>query len=76
MGFLAVMPPDRSADFDEHLGRSVRELRDLEEEVTVNTFFLYSKTNIPSLEEGNKLVHPGKIIEDLRASDIKMYVQI
>ncbi|XP_041377257.1 uncharacterized protein LOC121389673 [Gigantopelta aegis] len=68
----AIMPPDRSADFDEHLGRSVRELRDLEEAVTTNTFFLYSKKNIPSLAEENSLVHPGKIIEDLRACDIKV----
>ncbi|XP_048241150.1 uncharacterized protein LOC124116403 [Haliotis rufescens] len=67
----AIMPPDRNSDFDDHLGRTVRELRDLED-TSISIFFCYSKKNIPSLDMEHKRVHPGSIIEGLRAGGNKV----
>ncbi len=67
----AVMPPDRESDFDDHLGRTVRELKDLQD-TSIRVFFCYTQKNIPSLGDDEKLVHPGRIIEDLRKMDNKV----
>ncbi|XP_060069823.1 uncharacterized protein LOC132549872, partial [Ylistrum balloti] len=63
-----ALPPDRNVDLDNHLRRSVQELHDLGEGVKVNMVFVYSKKNIPSLQDEGKMVHPGTIMEDLRNS--------
>ncbi|XP_021339283.1 uncharacterized protein LOC110440494 isoform X2 [Mizuhopecten yessoensis] len=63
-----ALPPDRNVDLDNHLRRSVQELQDLGEGVKVNMLFCYSKRNIPSLQDEGKCVHPGTIMEDLRAA--------
>lgn len=68
------MPPDRNSDFDEHLRRGVRELHTLQEDLSISIFFCYSKKNVPLLEEEGKVVHPGNVIEDLRATGYKVYV--
>ncbi|XP_025083170.1 uncharacterized protein LOC112557488 isoform X2 [Pomacea canaliculata] len=68
----AVMPPDRNSDFDEHLRRGVRELHTLQEDLSISIFFCYSKKNVPLLEEEGKVVHPGNVIEDLRATGYKV----
>ena len=62
----ALIPPNKTTEFDDHLRRSVMELKDLGEDVKISVIFCYSKLNVPSLEDENKLVHPGHIIEDLR----------
>ncbi|XP_069118078.1 uncharacterized protein [Argopecten irradians] len=60
------LPPDRNVDLDNHLRRSVQELHDLGEGVKVNVMFVYSKRNVPSLQDEGKLIHPGTVMEDLR----------
>ena len=60
------MPPNKTTEFDEHLHRSVMELKNLGEDVNISVLFCYSKLNIPDLAQEKKLVHPGNIIEDLR----------
>ncbi|KAK7478154.1 hypothetical protein BaRGS_00030601 [Batillaria attramentaria] len=68
----ALMPPDRNSDFDDHLSRSVRELHSLEEDIVISVFVCYSKKNIPSLADEGKVVHPGTVMEDLRAAGYKV----
>ncbi|XP_046564246.1 LOW QUALITY PROTEIN: uncharacterized protein LOC124273077 [Haliotis rubra] len=67
----AIMPPDRNSDFDDHLGRTVRELKDLED-TSISIFFCYSRKNVPSLDMEHKRVHPGTIIEGLREGGNKV----
>ncbi|XP_076085942.1 uncharacterized protein LOC143056672 isoform X1 [Mytilus galloprovincialis] len=62
----SLMPPNKTTEFDEHLRRSVFELKDLGEDVNISVIFCYSKKNVPDLAQENKLVHPGNIVEDLR----------
>ncbi|XP_033763307.1 uncharacterized protein LOC117344606 [Pecten maximus] len=62
------LPPDKNVDLDNHLRRSVQELHDLGEGVKVNMVFVYSKRNVPSLQDEGKCVHPGTIMEDLRGA--------
>nr|KAG5692964.1 hypothetical protein BaRGS_032396 [Batillaria attramentaria] len=69
---IALMPPDRNSDFDDHLSRSVRELHSLEEDIVISVFVCYSKKNIPSLADEGKVVHPGTVMEDLRAAGYKV----
>lgn len=72
---LAVMPPDHNSDFDDHLSRGLQELHTLQEDIAVSVFVIYSSKNIPSLADLDKLVHPGTIIEDLRAAGFKVWVK-
>ncbi|CAL1544121.1 unnamed protein product, partial [Lymnaea stagnalis] len=65
---LASLPPDANADFDEHLGRSVRELQELEETVAVQVFYIYTQRNIPDLSNAEKVVNPIHILEDIRTA--------
>lgn len=62
----ASLPPDASSDFDEHLSRSVRELQDLEENVAVRVFFVFTSRNIPAPGSGQNVVDPTTILDDLR----------
>ncbi|XP_035826698.1 uncharacterized protein LOC101848126 [Aplysia californica] len=64
----AVMPPASSADFDEHLGRSVRELHDLGGEVMAKVHLIYSRRNVPDLTNEGKVMNPLQILEDLRGA--------
>ncbi|KAK6965188.1 leucine-rich repeat serine/threonine-protein kinase 1 [Biomphalaria glabrata] len=65
---MSTLPPDPNADFDDHLGRSIRELQELDETVAVRVFFIYSKRNIPDLAMADKVTSPTRILEDMRAA--------
>ncbi|GFN74887.1 leucine-rich repeat serine/threonine-protein kinase 1, partial [Plakobranchus ocellatus] len=70
----ASLPPDNSTDFDDHLGRSVRELHDLEEAGAggLKCLLIYTKRNVPGLETEGKEVNPTTVLEDLRSAGINM----
>ncbi|XP_059152537.1 uncharacterized protein LOC131938499 [Physella acuta] len=63
----AFLPPDASSNFDEHLSRSVRELQDLEENVAVRVFFVFTSRNIPAAGSVQNVVDPNTILDDLRS---------
>ncbi len=60
------MPPTSSADFDDQLGRSVRELNSLQEESKPSVLVIYSRRNVPGLDGVGQVVSPTQVIEDLR----------
>ncbi|KAL5014229.1 hypothetical protein ScPMuIL_008499 [Solemya velum] len=66
----AHMPPTELSDFDDHLRRNFDDLHGLKG--TVSVFFCFTKKNIPGLEKEGKLVHPGNIMEDLRAHGLQV----
>ncbi|GFS20600.1 lethal(3)malignant brain tumor-like protein 1, partial [Elysia marginata] len=68
----ASLPPDSGSDFDDHLGRSVRELQDLGEAGAggPKCLLIYTKRNVPGLEREGKEVDPTRVLEDLRAAGI------
>ncbi|KAK3737158.1 hypothetical protein RRG08_016463 [Elysia crispata] len=70
----ASLPPDSGSDFDDHLGRSVRELQDLGEEGGggPRCLLIYTKRNVPGLEREGKEVDPTTVLEDLRSAGINM----
>ena len=67
-----MMPPDNNEDYDVHLERSLRELKDLRDELTYDIFMLYCAANIPSKD--GEAVHPKQICDDLRAKGFKVQV--
>ena len=71
----ASLPPDNGSDFDDHLGRSVRELQDLGEVgAGPRCLLIYTKRNVPGLEREGKEVDPTTVLEDLRTAGINMWV--
>ena len=71
----AIMPPDKNTDFDDHLRRSVQDLKDLEDSV-ISVFVCYSQKNVPGLDQEGKIIHPAVILEDLRSAGFKVYVNL
>ncbi len=72
--FPAIMPPDSSADFDVHLERSLRDLKDLREDLSTDVFIFYDKRDVPNSDEEHKKVSPRKIYLDLVERGYKWYV--
>ena len=64
------MPPDNNEDYDSHLERSLRELKDLRDDLTFDIFIVYSVHNIPT--EGQDRVHPKQIYDDLTKQGFKV----
>ena len=65
-----MMPPDNNEDYDVHLERSLRELKDLRDDLTFDIFIIYSKQDVP--KEGEEAVHPRQIYEDLTKQGFKV----
>ncbi|WAR15320.1 PATS1-like protein [Mya arenaria] len=63
------MPSDKLTNMDSHLQSSVRELKDLNTETKISTFFMYTSKNVPSADQAGNMVHPAKIYEDLRSKE-------
>ncbi|KAK3098126.1 hypothetical protein FSP39_016400 [Pinctada imbricata] len=64
----ALMPPDKSTDFDNHLRRSIQELQDINEDININVCFVFHSKNVPTTTEEKKdMVDPFQIMTDLRA---------
>ena len=60
------MPPDSSADFDVHLERSLRDLKDLREDLSCDVFMFYDKRDVPNANQEHKKISPRKIYLDLQ----------
>jgi len=72
-----AMPSDKFSDMDSHLQNSVRELKDLNQETKISTFFMYSRKNVPDSSTADKLVHPQTIYDDLQKQDfLNVYVEL
>ncbi len=70
------MPPDSSADFDVHLERSLRDLKDLREDLSTDVFLFYDKRDVPSFDEEHKRVSPRKVYADLQEKGYKWYILV
>ena len=68
----AMMPPDNNEDYDSHLERSLRELKDLRDDLTFDIFMIYSAGNIPPDGEEDQHVNPRQIYEDLTKHGFKV----
>ena len=65
------MPPDSSADFDVHLERSLRDLKDLREDLSFDVFMFYDKRDVPNVDQEHKKISPRKIYLDLQEREYK-----
>ncbi|KAL3862611.1 hypothetical protein ACJMK2_008567, partial [Sinanodonta woodiana] len=65
------MPSDKS-DFDNHLRKSVQELIEVNQNISTQVFFLYTKKNVPDLTKEKEVVHPGTLMEDLRKEGFRI----
>ena len=65
------MPPDSSADFDVHLERSLRDLKDLREDLSFDVFMFYDKRDVPNTNQEHKKISPRKIYLDLEEREYK-----
>ncbi len=68
----AVMPPDNSSDFDIHLERSLRELDNLQDDMSHDVFMVYCNADIPHIGEEGKCVAPRRIYDDLTNNGLRM----
>ena len=65
------MPPDSGVDFDMHLERNIRDLRDLQSDMVVDIFMVYCVENIPDFNKDDA-VHPRTIKDDLEKAGLKV----
>ena len=69
---VAMTPPDSSGDFDVHLERSLRDLKDLKEDLTYDVFMVYATADIPQNGEEQTKVAPRRIQDDLELNGFKV----
>ena len=72
----ALMPPDKTDDYDSHLRRSIQELQDINDDVNISVCFVFSKRNIPDEAQRQELVDPQNIMADLRTEGFLVYVLV
>ena len=70
------MPPDSTADYDAQLERSIRKLKDLQDNIEIEIVMIYSATDIPNESQLNSRISPQQIYEDLKEAGFKMQVFI
>ena len=66
------MPPSNAQDFDMHLERGLRDLRDLQDDLAVDIMLFYSAANIPAAGKEKDFVHPNRIRDDLQKEGFKV----
>ena len=66
------MPPDSTADYDAQLERSIRKLKDLQDNIEIEVVMIYAANDIPNESECNKKISPERIYEDLKKAGFKM----
>ena len=70
--FSAMTPPDNSKDFDVHLERSLRDLKDMKDDLTYDIFMVYASADIPQNGEEETKVAPRRIRDDLELNGFRV----
>lgn len=68
------MPPDSTADYDAQLERSIRKLKDLQDNIEIEIVMIYCARDIPDESQLDTKISPQRIYEDLKAAGFKMLV--
>ncbi len=70
------MPPDSTADYDAQLERSIRKLKDLQDNIEIEIVMIYCAKDIPEESQLDSKISPQRIYEDLKAAGFKMFVEM